>query len=264
MGSNPVNGNGAFGDEMNEVALFTDALRAAVPTQPDPRLTATLVPRLASTARTATLEAETRQTRRAAPTAGLARRPRSRRALVARVGIAVALIPLVLAGLAVAGVTVPAPARSAFDSIGIDLPNQPSKDDGQTGGPSSQPSTETTTTDETTTPSTEAKGEDGAQNQGKSEAAHENARSQRDKAKGKALGHDRGKGIGLNEATPPGQTGETGPPPHSNAGGNGRGASKGNPFPKAPKAPKAPKTSDAPKGVAEGHNKIPPGQAKKE
>ena len=106
---------------MNDVALFESALRAAVPTRPDPRLGTALVPRLAEVARAATIEAETQTTRRRTAA------PRSRFALVARVGIAVALIPLVLAGLAVAGVTVPGPARSAFDSVGITLPNQPAK-----------------------------------------------------------------------------------------------------------------------------------------
>ena len=37
-----------------------------------------------------------------------------------------AALPLLFAGLAVAGVTVPAPARDAFDRVGIELPNQPS------------------------------------------------------------------------------------------------------------------------------------------
>ncbi|HEX5893844.1 MAG TPA: hypothetical protein VFY33_03365, partial [Solirubrobacterales bacterium] len=52
--------------------------------------------------------------------------------MVARVGIAVALLPLLLAGLAVAGVTVPDPARSAFETIGVELPNQP--DESSRGG----------------------------------------------------------------------------------------------------------------------------------
>jgi hypothetical protein len=250
MRSNPVNGNGAFGDEMNEAALFMDALRAAVPNQPDSRLAVTLVPRLASTARSATLEAETRQTRRAATTAPVARRPRSRRALVARVGIAVALIPLVLAGLAVAGVTVPSPARSAFDSIGIDLPNQPD-DRGDQGesAPSSQPPSQ-----DTGTQGTDGIGRSNAQDKGNSKAAHEHAREQRTKAKGNAFGHDRGKAIGLNDLVPPGHSGDTGPPAHSNAGGSSGGSSAG----KTKSQP-----TPAPRGNAKGHTKIPPGQAKK-
>jgi hypothetical protein len=225
---------------MQESLVFMDALRAAVPTEPDPRLRAELVPRLAATARASTLEAETRVMRRGAATApGSARRPRSRRGLVARVGIAIALIPLVLAGLAVAGVTVPSPARSAFDSVGIKLPNQPSKESHKSASDSNvQPATQGTATQSTT----ETTGS-GASSEGNSKAAHEHARSQHDKAKGKALGHNQGKAVGLNEATPPGQSGETGPPAHSNAGGNGKGNSN-------------------PKGVANGHNKTPPGQTK--
>jgi hypothetical protein len=240
MGSNPVNGNGAYQSDMQESLVFMDALRAAVPTEPDPRLRAELVPRLAATARASTLEAETHVMRRGTATAaGSARRPLSRGALVARVGIAVALIPLVLAGLAVAGVTVPSPARSAFDSVGITLPNQPGKESHQRANESkAQPATQGTATQSTT----EATGSD-VSGDGNSKAAHENARSQRDKAQGKALGHSRGKAVGLNEATPPGQSGETGPPAHSNAGGNGKGNS-------------------SPKGVANGHTKTPPGQTK--
>jgi hypothetical protein len=204
-----VSGNGAYENEMNDVALFETALRASVPTQPDPAIGTALVPRLAQVARTATLEAETSPAR-------TARRPRSRFALVARVGIAVALIPLVLAGLAFAGVTVPGPARDAFHSVGITLPNQPAEhsratDHGQgshaggKGGAGSQ----TTTTEQ-------------QRAKGKSDAAHQKALEQHSKAQGKALGHERGKAIGLNGATPPGQSKakETGPPSHSNAGGN--------------------------------------------
>jgi hypothetical protein len=204
-----VSGNGAFEGEMKDVALFENALRAAVPARPDPALGTTLVPRLAAMARAATLEAEVLPTRRTAA-------PRSRLALVARVGVAVALIPLVLAGLAFAGVTMPSPARSAFESVGITLPNQPT--DHSEGVQQGQSSThrksgtngsETTTSETTTT-------------KGKSDAAHKHALEQHKKAKGKALGHEHGKAIGLNGSTPPGQAKpkETGPPSHSNAGGN--------------------------------------------
>jgi hypothetical protein len=267
MGGNPVNGNGAFPDEMNAEALvFMDALRAAVPTRPDPRLGAGLVPRLAATARASTLEAETRSMRRGTAATALApRHPRSRRALVARVAIGVALIPLVFAGLAVAGVTVPSPARSAFESVGIDLPNQPAeKSNKGEGGQSPQPSTQ-----DTATQGAAETGGSTAQGQGNSQAAHQHARSQHGKAKGKAVGHERGKAVGLNEATPPGHTGRTGHPAHSNAGGHG-GGSSGNSPSRAPKAPHAPKgvanghtkTPHAPKGVANGHTKTPPGQSK--
>jgi hypothetical protein len=205
-----VSGHGAYEGEMNEVALFESALRAAVPTRPDPGIARDLVPRLAQLARAATLEAETQASRRGAGVAGR----RSRLALVARVGIAVALIPLVLAGLAFAGVTVPSPARDAFDAVGINLPNQPSDEDGK--GPAGK-STEAQGGNDV---SDAAKAKTPGQEQGNSAAAHQHAREQRAKAKGKVVGHERGRAIGLNEATPPGHSGDTGSPDHSNAGGS--------------------------------------------
>ena len=241
--------NGAYPDEMNDVALFTDALRAAVPAQPRRDLTATLVPRLAATARASTIEAEARTSRRSQ---GLpAGRPRSRRGLVARVAIAVALIPLLLAGLAVAGVTVPSPARSAFDSIGIHLPNQPKdKAEKDESGPSSQPPAD----------ESEAGGGQGG-GSGASEA-QPGTKQGKAKGKGKANGNGetgdkgRGKAIGRNDAVPPGHSGQTGPPTHSNAGGNAGGSSGG-----GGSSSKPPKTN-APQGVAKGHTKIPPGHSK--
>jgi hypothetical protein len=234
-----VNGNGAYEDEMNEVALFESALRAAVPTEPDPRLGVILVPRLAEAARASTIEAETHAVRRGPRSQ---RGPRSRRALVARVGIAVALVPLVLAGLAFAGVTVPQPARSAFNAVGISLPNQPNKASNKT---------EPAVTPQSSHPSTEGAGTSESQSTGNSSAAHQHALEQRAKAKGKAIGHTRGKAIGLNELVPPGHSGETGPPPHSNAGGNGNGSANGH----TETAPSNTKTSP-------GHTKTSPGQAK--
>jgi hypothetical protein len=213
-----VNGDGAYESEMNEVALFESALRVAVPTRPDPLIARDLVPRLARLARAATIEAESQASGWRAGVAGR----RSRLALVARVGIAVALIPLVLAGLAFAGVTVPAPLRDAFDSLGIELPNQPSE---RQGG---KPAVETKGTQGGGNDvSDAAKSASQSEQQGNSAAAHEHARAQRQKAeaKGEAVGHERGKAIGLNEATPPGQSGDTGPPAHSNAGGSAQSQS---------------------------------------
>jgi hypothetical protein len=207
-----VNGNGAYEGEMNDVALFQSALRALVPTQPDPRLGARLVPQLAEAARASTIEAESVSTRRGATGAGAARRrPRSRLALVARVGLAVALIPLVLAGLAFAGVTVPEPARTAFDKVGITLPNQPSSEDHGTA--TKRSSDQPTGTTDTRAGGTET------QSKGNSAAAHRHALAQREKARGKAVGHTRGKAIGLTGSTPPGHAKEPGPPANSNAGG---------------------------------------------
>jgi hypothetical protein len=223
---------------MNDVALFTEALRAAVPAQPSSDLTARLVPRLAATARSSTIEAETRMSRRSQ----LLRpdRPRSRRALVARVAIAVALIPLVLAGLAVAGVTVPGPARDAFDSVGIRLPHQPS-DHHRAPAPTDRGAENTTGPQGGNEVSGGAKAKPKGK-PGNSATAHEHARQQHEKARGKAKGHDRGKAVGLNESAPPGQS-KTPP-----------GQSKSPPG--QSKAP--PSHSKAPPG----HSKTPPGQTK--
>jgi hypothetical protein len=232
---------------MKDVALFTDALRAAVPTRPDPALGTVLVPRLAAVARAATLETEAQPSRRG-PLAQAGSRPRSRRALVARIAVAVALIPLVLAGLAFAGVTVPGPARDAFHSVGIKLPNQPPEHSTQPATPkSSAPGGEQGGNDVSNAAHTKKKGKGG-----NSAAAHEHARQQREKARGKAKGHDQGKAIGLNESTPPGQDEQTGPPEHSNAGGSSgsHGSSKA-----------APQTPPTPNGTAKGHTKIPPGRS---
>jgi hypothetical protein len=123
-----VSPDAAYEEEMNEVALFETALRAAVASPPDRQLGADLVPRLAQIARSASIEAEQARGTRTSPRA----RHRPRLALVARVAIAVALVPLFFAGLAVAGVTVPEPARSAFETVGVELPNQP--DESSRGG----------------------------------------------------------------------------------------------------------------------------------
>jgi len=106
--------------------MFEKALQAAVPSRPDPALDADLVPRLAQVARASTLEVEGRTARRGPARAH--RDPRLRRhARIARVAVIVAALPLLLAGLAFAGVTMPSPVRSAFNSAGVHLPNQPSR-----------------------------------------------------------------------------------------------------------------------------------------
>jgi len=108
----------AAGDSsLEEVAAFVRALNLAVPEatgDPDPAL----ITRLADAAG-ASASAP-------APGPGHAR-TRTRRSpagLIARVGIAAAMVPVLFAGLAVAGVTLPGPASDAFDRLGLELPNQ--------------------------------------------------------------------------------------------------------------------------------------------
>lgn len=212
---------------MNDVAKFMTSLRAAAVAEPDPRIGADLIPRLAAAARASTIDAETRVTRRS---------HRFRLGMLARVGIAVAAIPLLFAGLAVAGVTVPHVARSAFDRVGIELPNQPSSSSSTSEQPT--PATETTQGVGTT--------ENAGSNGGNSDAAHRHALEQHKKAKGLARGHEIGKAIGLNGLTPPGKTGETGSPEHSNAGGSTQSES-------APGQIKAPGPPHPPRGKSGAH-----------
>jgi hypothetical protein len=180
---------------IGEAAAFLRMARTALLEQPPPEIEADLVRRLAETAR---LRAASRATRSARPVF------RSRRRLVAKLAVAMALVPAVLAGLAFAGVTLPGPADSAFDSVGVNLPNQ---EDGDNAG--AQPSLT-----------------NGPQStQGNSDAAHQHALEQRKKARGKALGHTRGKAIGLKDLEPPSQSGDTGSPAQSNAGGSARSES---------------------------------------
>ena len=236
--------NGAYPNEMREAPLFTDALRAAVPARPSRELTATIVPRLAGTARMATLETETHASRHpAGPPAD-----HSRRGLAAKVAIAVALIPLLLAGLAFAGVTVPAPARNAFDTVGITLPNQPSDQ-----GTAAETTKEKVHGTSRGGQSNEVSGAAHAKSKGKggnSDAAHEHARKQHQKAKGEAKGHDHGKAVGLNGSTPPGQA-KTPPGQAKTPPGQAKQTQSGQ-----EKTP--PGQAKTPPGQA----KVPPGQSK--
>jgi hypothetical protein len=119
-----MSGNGAYEREMDQdVAQFMSALRVAVQIKPDPMIGSELVPRLAQEARAASVAGQAQAgTSRAAGSRFWRTRPRL--AMVARVGIAVALLPLLIAGMAFAGVNLPNPAKSAFERVGITLPNQ--------------------------------------------------------------------------------------------------------------------------------------------
>jgi hypothetical protein len=235
-----VSDNGAYRDEMNEVGVFTDALRAAVPAQPSRDLTAAIVPRLATTARSSTIEAEAKTSR--LPQGLRPSPPRSRLALVARVAVAVALIPLLMAGLAFGGVTVPGPARDVFHSVGITLPNQPS--DHRRSPAATDKGSATTTGPQSGNGGSDAARANPAGEGSNSAAAHEHARKQHEKARGQAKGHQHGNAVGLNESTPPGQA-KTPPGQAKTPPGQAKEAPSG-------------ESKKTPPGQA----KIPPGQAK--
>jgi hypothetical protein len=190
-----VEGHGEF----DEVAEFMRALPEQGLESPPEGLERTLVPRLAEAARTSTALAET-----PAPSPILERRPRFRFALVARVAVAVALIPALMAGLAVAGVNVPSPAQDAFEGVGVELPNQDEKDDST---PVSEPA--------------DNPADDAGTDEGKGKKlGHAKSPAKGGTPPGKKLGHPKSPAKG---GTPPGQAdgqGSSG----SNRGGNSGGA----------------------------------------
>jgi hypothetical protein len=127
------------GDGDFETARLLTALRVAVPTMPDPALEAEMIPALATAARAATLESQRAPTGVIAPsrTTEPARAPAwGWRRRVAIAAAAVMLLPVLMAGLAYAGVELPAPVDDAFEAVGVDLPNQAADraTDGREGG----------------------------------------------------------------------------------------------------------------------------------
>ncbi|MEK6278390.1 MAG: hypothetical protein AABM29_10305 [Actinomycetota bacterium] len=126
-----LQGRAPEADEFAEVAEFTGSLRtlAARPASTE----ASFMAQLAEAARLGM--AETDDEAETAETAVLRPRPRRPRlvpprfAALARATVLVALVPLLFAGLAAAGVTVPEPARKAFEAVGVELPNQPADDE---------------------------------------------------------------------------------------------------------------------------------------
>lgn len=129
-----MSGNGASGDEMTfgirddeELGAFADALRATLIAAPDRARSAELVPRLAVAARASLV------TGPPAPGRRTGARRSSRLGLFARAAVAFALVPVLFAGLAVAGVKLPDAADAPFEAVGIDLPNQGS-DAGESAG----------------------------------------------------------------------------------------------------------------------------------
>ena len=227
----------ADGGELDELATFMRALPAAVSGVPDATLSTALVPRLAEAARRSAAEKEARP----ATTAVIgARRPMPRRSLVARVAVAVALIPACMAGLAFAGVTVPEPARQAFEDVGVTLPNQPS--------------------DEGSTPASESGGAEGGASEtapnGKAKGKGKNGQpGANGRHRGKALGHGKGKakgnGNGGSQGNAGGNSGNA--PGHTGASGSsqGNGGSRGN----SGAAHAKKQATSTPHGQAKGHSK---------
>ena len=235
-----------------DLAAFAAALRSAVPELPDPGLETSLVPALAEAAASAThggsLDATVPMSR-----VGSADRPPAWRRRLVVIAAAVASLPVLMAGLAYAGVSLPDAVDRAFDAVGVGLPNQSDADDTDSDGHAN------------------ANGDgNGASQQGRdaraaSEASaadahgpsgHANVHSD---TNGKAKGHSHGHGP--SGAAPPGHggvaPGQGGVPP-GNGGVPPGGGSDGSTGP--PPSAGSPPSAGAP-ATAPGGGGTPPGQA---
>jgi hypothetical protein len=230
-----VSGNGANPEEMDfshpDIANFSRAVRATLVTEPDPAVSATMVRRLADEARASGAIAAERAQRR--PTSALqpTRRRSSARRRLALIALAIAALPLVTAGLAVAGVKLPAAVDDAFQTVGVDLPNQ----------------TDSAGQGDSDADRDQGSGNDGTP--GASPAAE----------------------PGGDKAVKGGKRRGNGPPDHSNAGGNPNPGSSSSNKPAAPPGQTKPKPSGSGgansnaggNGNAVGKDGTPPGQANK-
>jgi hypothetical protein len=229
-------GSGAgAGPELREVASFVRALPAAIPVRPDPAVEAPLVQRLAATARSATHEAHGAATAQI-PAAAPVRPWRRRLALFARVAIAVAMVPAALAGLAIAGVSLPEPAREAFERVGIELPNQAGGDEAPAAGRDHVPG-------DREAPLNRGSAEAGEEDEGEGESAPSQGGGGghgkgANPAGGKRKGH--GHGAGGKNGQPQGPSG--GVPPGHGGVPPGHGG-----------------TAPGPDGIPPGHGGTPPG-----
>lgn len=234
-----MSGNGAEMDEMAfltrptpedaDLAAFAHSLRASLVTVRPAGQAAAIVPRLAEEARIAHAQPPAEER-------GSASRFGPRIKTVGQLALGFCLVPLAAAGLATAGVHLPEPAQRAFESVGIELPNQ---DDGATEAPAPP----------ATTPSGVEPGSAPA-----SKPAAPRSESKKGKGKGKGKANARGK------AQSPGQSG----PPGSNGNGNGGSGSPGN----SGSAPGRGKTGGSPSSGANGNavgktGATPPGQTGK-
>jgi hypothetical protein len=237
-------------DEMRDLASFVAALGASMPAQPHPDVERVLVPRLATVARSVGERAAAESTMVLTPLRGADRGAARRRiVLFARVAVAVALVPAMLAGLAFAGITLPEPAQDAFERLGIELPNQSAVDDGQAGDGETRGSDQATASkDEQSEPGDEDDAAAGTAGTGK----HHGGQPTGEPGKAKAKGHGKPQDTGPSGGIAPGQGGT---PP----GQGGVPAGSGGLPPGTPGVP--PSGGGSPPTTPPGQGGVPPGQA---
>lgn len=203
-----LRGQAPEASQFAELAEFAQALRQELsrPAPDDPAL----VSRLAQTARSAGHSGEAETMPITAPV-----RPRRRRlmparlALVARAAGVIAVVPLLFAGLAVADITLPEPARKAFEAVGVSLPNQPATDEASEAGGSGSDETDRESADKTSTGEDAQKGKGGSNavenrkhGTAKPNPARAGGRANGEQGRGRALGK---RGLAPGQVQPPGQ-----------------------------------------------------------
>ena len=199
-------------DGDQELTSFLQEIRATLVAPPTGAVATALPARLAAEARAAAPGASGRNA---------VRRPR--RALarpLLRIGFAVAAIPLLFTGLAFAGVNLPSPANSAFESIGIDLPNQ--AEDDVRGAPDDDDTEGTAHDGDSAGSATGQSNSSGKLGHGKTKPNP--ARADDKPAEGRAVGRDgttpgsaedpgdEGKAVGKPDSPPSGPPESQGPP----------------------------------------------------
>ena len=236
-----MSGNGAFEDEMEllrrtrhpdeELTAFAEAVRSTLVDPPNPASAALLVPRLAETARAS------------APTPSVAvkSRPRRRRAIASRVAVVVASIPLLFAGLAFAGVRLPGPADSAFESVGVELPNQAADRESSAGS----------------TPGGSEAGEPGRRGLDNAAEKRGHGKEKSNKARERGRGHGaqgNGRALGKRGLAPGNAYGHSKPKGGGGGTGQGSGTQKSTSSVQAKKGSVTGNTGH-PRGKAKGHSK---------
>jgi hypothetical protein len=239
------------GEGHDETAAFVRALPAAVGVLPDPALEAEIIPALAGAAHSATLDASRVAT--ATFEAAHAAAPPRWRLRVAACAATVAALPVLMAGLAYAGVNLPDAVDEAFEAAGVDLPHQGDGDRPTAGAKdedsakASDPKSDAAGTEDTDDATAAG---DGGESQGSGKLNGN---------QGNAKGKPEHAGP---EATPPGHggtpSGQGGVPP-GNAGVPTGGGSEGSTGPPPDAGP--PVTPPGQGGTPPGQG-VPPGQAK--
>jgi hypothetical protein len=207
-----LRGHAPAADAFDEVAEFSRSVQATLPARPE---NPDLIRRLAATARSASLEDEAVTKPLPAPRRARTGRPMPHRlAAVGKLAAVIVSIPLLFAGLALADVTLPTPARKAFEAVGVSLPNQPPADqvdedavDGTDAGrpglrdgngrPAASPAK---SSEQGPSPSAAPKRGHGT---AKANPARAGGRANGEQAQGRALGK---RGLAPGQIEPPGQT----------------------------------------------------------